>query len=133
MKPEQKIHLEFCDWLGYSYPDVYFDSDPSGLRVTPSIRNILMKTRSRHAHLDIIILEPRREWKGLIIELKSETPFKQNGELKSSDHLSDQAYTMSLLESKGYKCNWAWSVEQAQQISINYLGASTVPDEPLFP
>lgn len=131
-KPEEKLQKEVCAYLSSSYPNVYYQSDPSGLRVTAGLRTLLMKTRSNHAHLDITILEPCREFKALIIELKSESPFKLNGELKSDKHLLDQKITMDLLESKGYKCNWCWSLDQAKLILENYLGKPYVDDRPLF-
>lgn len=131
MNPELKIHLEFTDWLGSSYPDIYFVSDPSGLYVESwKTRKTLLKMRSRHAQLDIIVAEPRRQFIGLVIELKSATPFRLDGTLKSDRHLEDQQATMNLLESKGYKCNFAWSLEQAKQIAISYLGEPV--DQPLF-
>lgn len=131
-KPEEKLQKEVCKYIQSYYPNVYFMSDPSGLRVTPGLRDLLMKTRSNHAQLDLLIMEPCREFKALIIELKSESPFKLNGELRTDKHLADQKLTMELLESKGYKCSWCWSLEQAKLILENYLGKPYVDDRPLF-
>ena len=82
MKPEQQMHRSLCAWLKIAYPCAYFDSDPSGLRVSVGLRAILKSTRSNHAHLDLFIAEPRGQYHGMFIELKSKTPFKKDGTLK---------------------------------------------------
>lgn len=121
MKKEQGIHKAFCTYLKLQYPQVYFDSDPSGLRVSVGIRNILKATRSNHAHLDITILEPRKGYHGMIVELKSVTPFKKDGTLKKDDHLKDQAKTIANLTTRGYYVVQAWELDEAKRLVDEYL------------
>lgn len=123
-KSEQKLQIKLCSYIKNFYPNVYFSSDPSGLRVTPGLRSLLKATRSSHAQLDVTILEPSRcgLYHGLIIECKKETPYKQNGELKEDQHLKDQLATMNLLEFKGFRCQWCWDYETGVAILNGYLG-----------
>ena len=113
MKPEQQMHRSLCAWLKIAYPCAYFDSDPSGLRVSVGLRAILKSTRSNHAHLDLFIAEPRGQYHGMFIELKSKTPFKKDGTLKKDAHLESQAQTMANLTTRGYYCIHAWNVDDA--------------------
>jgi hypothetical protein len=72
---------------------------------------------------DLIILEPRGGYFGLFIELKVETPYKLNGEIKASkdDHLKLQAETIGRLNELGYKAFFAWSFDMAKQIIDDYM------------
>src|SRR3990172_5113194 len=95
-KPEQNLQKQLCQWLKLTYPNIYFMSDASGLRVNMGLRSLIKQTRSRHAALDLVILHPKYRFDGnrksilycgLIIELKKESPFKKDGSLKSDEHL----------------------------------------------
>ena len=130
MTPERKLHLKVCQHLKLFYPHVYFDSDPSGLKVSGLMATLLQKTRSDHKHLDITIYKKFRTYSGLIIELKAETIYKKDGQIKSSEHLDGQDKTKKLLESEGFKVEVAWEFEEVERILVDYLGAPIQePDE----
>lgn len=120
-QPERNLQKNVCLWLKQAYPHVYFMSDASGMRVSMGLRSLLKQTRSNHAALDLVILEPKGKYHGLIIELKKESPFKKNGELKNDQHLRDQETTMKLLFCRDYKIDWAWDFEQAKKIISEYV------------
>lgn len=123
-QPERHLQKAICKYLNIQYPNIYFDSDSSGIKVSWNTALLLQQTRSnRHAHLDLFIAEPSKDKKGLFIEIKSETPFKQNGELKTDKHLHDQFKTMEMLRSKGYHAVFVWTFEQAKEVLDFYLGA----------
>lgn len=130
-KSEQILQIKLCSYIKNFYPNVYFSSDPSGLRVTPGLRSLLKATRSRHAQLDITILEPRYGKMGLILELKKESPFKIGGkELKKDKHLQDQLVTMNHLYNKGFLCMWCWNIDDGINVLNEYLGPPVQePDE----
>ena len=67
--------------------------------------------------------EPRNEFSGLFIELKVETPFKKNGEIKAStnDHLKNQLESIEKLKAKGYFCCFSWGFDMTKDIIDNYL------------
>jgi hypothetical protein len=60
--------------------------------------------RSRGAHADMIILEPRGLYAGCILELKDVTknPFLLDGSLSYNSHVRDQALMLDRLKHKGY-------------------------------
>lgn len=129
-KSEQILQIKLCSYIKNFYPNVYFSSDPSGLRVTQGLRSLLKATRSKHAQLDVTILEPRNGKFGLILELKKESPFKSIGGLKSDRHLQDQWSTMNHLTIKGFLCMWCWSFNDGVDILNKYLGPPVQePDE----
>lgn len=121
MKPEQQMHRALCQWLKLAHPSIYFESDPSGLRVSVGLRAILKSTRSNHAHIDLFIAEPRGHYHGMFIELKSKTPFKKDGSLKKDEHLEAQAITMANLTTRGYHCIHAWTLNDAMEEINSYL------------
>lgn len=72
---------------------------------------------------DLLILEPRGRFCGLLIELKTETPFKKDGSIKASqnDHLKLQLQALIELSEKGYRTNFAWGFDMAKNIIDEYL------------
>ena len=128
-QPEKILHRKLCSYLKENYPEVYFFSDPSGLRVTPGLRIQLQQTHSAHPQLDLVILEPSLQYKALVLELKAESPYKKNGELLKSDHLEKQLKTMNFLKSKGYHCLFAWTEDMARAIFNEYLGLPVIVPE----
>ena|SRR3990167_294515 len=119
---EAKLQRAVCSWLGMQFPNVYFVSDPSSLGAGWStIRNI-QAGKSKHAHLDMIIMEPSATHNFLILEFKKESPYLQSGLLSTEKHVQDQLKTMELLRSKGGKCEFVWSLDRAIKIIEEYLG-----------
>ena len=72
---------------------------------------------------DIIIFRPNQKYHGLFIELKIDTPFRRDGEIKASqdDHLKKQLETLNQLEKLGYKAVFAWDFDQCKQIIDDYM------------
>ena len=70
---------------------------------------------------DLTIHEPKKGYHALFIELKVETPYKLNGELKKDAHLEGQAESMELLRQKGYWADFRWTFEEAKKIIDWYL------------
>lgn len=73
---------------------------------------------------DLLILKPVGKWSGLFIELKVETPYKRNGEIKASqnDHLKKQQQAMEDLTLDGYFATFGVGFDHAKKIIDNYLG-----------
>ena len=129
---EEKLQKSICEHMSIFYPHIYYFSDPSGIFASPRLRNLLHKTHSSHAQLDMIILEPSNQFNFLVLECKKETPYLKDGSLSTGEHIQKQKTSMDLLESKGGKCLFVWNLEQVKIILENYLGKSEVKDEPLF-
>lgn len=79
------------------------------------------KLRSSRAYPDLMILEPNIKFFALFIELKKETPFKENGQLKSNEHLQEQKKMIDKLNLRGYYACFGWDFEMIKKIIDNYL------------
>ena len=131
MKTLYKKQLEFelqkniCKFLSLQFPKVVFISDAtSGAKLTipQAVRNSLIQ-KSDFKIPDLQILEPNKDWHGLFLELKKETPYKKNGGIKASqnNHLDEQENSMKLLRAKGYLACFCWSFDQAKEIIEEYI------------
>lgn len=122
-QPEFALQSQICQWLSIQHPDILFLSDTVAsikLTIPQQVRNKKIQKEGFKCP-DLLIFEPRGGYKGLFIELKVETPFKKNGELKKSDHLEGQQKSIDDLIKKGYKACFSWGFEQTKAIIDNYL------------
>ena len=124
-QPEFLLQKQICQYLKNQYPKVIFLSDTIAivkLTAPQALRNKKIQ-KSNFKIPDLLILEPKKEFHGLFIELKKETPFKKNGEIKASqnDHLKKQLKSIEDLKNKGYNAQFSWSFEMTKKIIDNYL------------
>lgn len=125
MKHQPEFHLQrqVCNYLRLQFPKVLFMSDTIAsvkLNEQQALRNAYIQKKGFKCP-DVIIFEPRHGYSGLFIELKTETPYKLNGELKKSDHLEGQEKTMRDLRERGYFAEFAWSLEMAKDMIDKYF------------
>ena len=126
MKHEEfELQKSVARYLSYQYPEVDFLSDTiASVKLTDrqAGRNKLVQ-KNGFKTPDILILEPRKNYCGLFIELKIETPFKKDGTIKASqkDHLKLQHECLLKLTSKGYLCCFSWSFDMTKIIIDQYL------------
>jgi len=120
---EKQLHIGICKYIKIQYKNIYFLSDPSGLKMSIGMATQLKKTRSSHAQLDIVILEPNLKYKGLVLEVKKSKSdvFKKNGEYKGDKHFKDQLESRQHLIDKGYHVDFVYSVIGAIDILIRYM------------
>ena len=120
---EEKLQIAISTYLKVQYPDVYFMSDSSGLRLPMGLAVKAKKQRSKHAQLDLVILEPRDVFHGLIIELKrdSKEVYKQNGDFRKYEHVDAQNKNIRHLQSKRYASCYGFGFEDVKYIIDEYL------------
>ena len=120
---EYTQHKSVADYLKLQYPNVIFTSDSSGIRLTIGSAVKMLALKSRNKIPDLLILEPRGGFAGLIIEMKdvNKSPFKKDGELKADKHLIEQADTLKKLNKKGYSAVFAVGFDEAVIIINNYM------------
>jgi hypothetical protein len=122
---EFDLQVAVCRYLSYQYPDVQFLSDTiASLKLTAmqASRNKKIQ-KNGFSCPDLLILERRNKFGGLFIELKLQTPFKKDGNIKAStnDHLKRQLETIELLNKKGYKSCFSWGFDMTKEIIDDYL------------
>tara|TARA_R110000744_G_scaffold94453_2_gene182359 strand:+ start:1257 stop:1634 length:378 start_codon:yes stop_codon:yes gene_type:complete len=120
---EKRLHLAVCKYLKFQYPDIYFLSDPSGLKMSIGMATQLKKTRSKHAQLDVVILEPNETSNGLILEIKKDRNqvYKKDGELRNNEHVKKQSKSIAHLKNKDYICEYIFNLDEAIEIITKYL------------
>ena len=109
---EYDLQVAVCRYLSYQYPDVDYMSDTIAnlkLSKTQAGRNKKIQKNGFKCP-DLIIFEPRNNFSGLFIELKLQSPFKKDGQIKAStnDHLKGQLETIENLNKKGYSAHFSW-------------------------
>ena len=120
MKAEENLQIAVCNYLRLQYPDVIFTSESSGVRLTMGQAVKAKKMRSGDKLPDLWILEPRNGYHGLMIELKSEWPFKKNGDAKT-EHVAKQMETIRRLVAKGYSAYLVTGFDAAKAIIDCYF------------
>lgn len=123
--PEYELQKAVCKYLDLQYRNVLYLSDTvASIQLTKpqQARNKAIQKQGFKCP-DLLILEPRKGYAGLLIELKVITPFKKNGEIKASqnDHLKLQHETLIALSCKGYKTCFAWSFDMVKAIIDDYM------------
>lgn len=132
---EQQLHKQICDYLLLQYPKVLFNTDMSGVKLPKGLAVKASKLRSHKGMPDIQIFESSGkmvvkydsidlvvfQFSGLFLEVKKETPYKKNGELKSDEHLKEQDNLHKLLRKQGYFVSFVWTFEMAKKIIDDYL------------
>lgn len=116
---EEQLHKQICTYL--KLKGVLFNTDLSGIKMSIGQARKIKKLRSSRGFPDIVIYEPTQSYHGLFLEVKKESPYKKNGELKKNEHLQEQQYMIGELEMRGYKAYFVWDFDQAKKIIDNYL------------
>ena len=124
-QPEFELQKAICSYISIAYPNVMFLSDTVAsikLTIPQQARNKAIQ-KNGFKTPDLLIFEPRNEYCGLFIELKTESPFKRNGVIKASqnDHLLLQSKSLFDLHCKGYYTCFSWTFEMTKKIIDEYL------------
>ena len=124
-QPEFELQKAICSYISIQYPNVMFLSDTvASIKLTrpQQARNKAIQ-KNGFKTPDLLIFEPRNEYCGLFIELKTESPFKKNGEIKASqnDHLLLQSKSLFKLHDVGYYTCFSWTFEMTKKIIDNFL------------
>ncbi len=120
---EYQLQKQVCEYLQLQYPEVLFLSDTiasTRLTIPQANRNKAIQKKGFKCP-DLIILEPNKIYKGLFIELKTESPYKKDNTLKRSDHLEGQKLTMLELYEKGYWAQFSWGFEMTKDVIDAYM------------
>lgn len=122
-QPEFDLQKRVCAYLRAAHPSVLFMSDTiASLKLTKfqAIRNSqIQKTGFKTP--DLLIFLPKGNYHGLFIELKVDSPYKQNGELKGNKHIKEQSETIAKLKKLGYYADFQWNFNDIVKLIDWYL------------
>jgi hypothetical protein len=123
-QPEWALQVQICDYLRRAYPNVRFLSDVKAavkLTIPQSVR--LKKVQADDfACPDLMIFAARHGKHALFMELKASSPFKQDGTLRTDEHLSRQMAALKALVAEGYWASFVWDFDTARASIDWYLG-----------
>jgi len=119
---EKSLHFQVCEYLRLQYPNVIFNTDLSGIRLTMGQSVQAKKLRSSNGFPDLVIYQKSRDWYALMIELKREGTRieKKSGEL-ANEHIKEQAIMHRNLIVQGYLAQFAVGFKQAKELIDWYL------------
>lgn len=119
---EKSEHQAVCNYIHYQYPDVLFNTDLSGIKMSMGQAIQIKPLRSGKGYPDIMIFEPRAGKHGLFIELKrtGEKIFNKLGQYKT-EHLEEQAEMIKKLNERGYYATFCIGADEAISIIDWYL------------
>ena len=120
---EYQLQKDVCRYISLRYPKVLFLSDTIGnvkLTMLQAARNKAIQ-KTGFACPDLLILQPNKEYKGLFIELKKDSPFKKDGTLYKNAHLEEQQDAINKLNNLGYKALFAWEYVSITKLIDSYL------------
>lgn len=123
-KPKEKnIHTQVATYIKMQYPDVLFNSDAAGVRLTLGQAIQMKKLRSGNGFPDLMIFEPRGDFFGLFIELKreGERVWLKDNSLSTDEHIREQHGMLKDLNERGYFATFACGFEEAKEIIDSYL------------
>lgn len=138
---EEQLQKQIIDYIKLQYPKAMFKADLNGIKLTAGQAAKLAKQKSDRGFPDIEILQTAGkklidvklvngeivrnvvvfQFAGLFLEVKKETPFKKNGELKSGEHLREQNEIHKRLRKQGYCAVFVWSFDMAKNVIDDYL------------
>src|SRR4030067_107548 len=92
MRANKEYHIckQVSKYLRFQYPQLIFHYDLAGLNLSKSQAGMMKEIQGKRGFPDLMVCQPSGIYSGLFIEIKTETPFKKNGELKKNEHSSDQ-------------------------------------------
>lgn len=120
---EQDVQIVVSRYIQIQYPDVIFCSESSGIRLNMGQAKRLKAMRSIDCKLpDMLIFEPRGNYKGLFLELKrdGEKVYREDG-APYAGHVAEQHKTLERLRGKGYHAEFAVGSQDAIAIIDNYM------------
>jgi len=126
---EEDLQAMCVQWIEHRYPELselfYFHAF-QGMKFPNKYRwNIIAKAKKlgglKKNILDFQFNKNNGKYSSLFIELKIESPFLKNGELKKDEHLAAQYNTINLLKLEGHYACFCWTFDQFKTIVENYM------------
>jgi hypothetical protein len=119
---EKSLHLQVCEYLKLQYPNVIFNTDLSGIRLTMGQAVQAKKLRSSNGFPDLVIYENRMDYPALFIELKREGErIYKKDRTPVNEHIAEQIEMIKKLKRRGFMAHIVLGFEQAKELIDWYL------------
>lgn len=132
---EHQLYEKVARYLQMYYPDVIYRFDlAADLKLTVGQASKHKRLHPKRGYPDLFVAEPRVikrvMYYGLFIELKKDgTRLRKKDGSPASEHIAEQARTLTALWKKGYQAVFAVGFEEAKKIIDDYLGGSNGKDD----
>ena len=124
---EKKIQTDLSDWIKDTYPELEFFNDiASGMKLTIGQAVLAQRWRSSPSFPDTYILEPRKGYAALFLELKicHEDVYLMNGEISSKKHIQAQNKKHIKLREKGFLTVFSPGLRYSKELIRWYMDDS---------
>lgn len=124
-KEEENLQLAVSRYINLQYPNVLFTSDASGLKLPIGLASKWKAQRCAKWKIpDMIILEPRHRFAGLILELKKSVKelYRKDGTIRQDSHVIEQQKSLEYLCNRGYYAQFVCGFDEAKKVIDWYLG-----------
>lgn len=121
---ERNLHKTITDYVKYQYPDVIFITDASGNYMPGKNRGAIFSALKSDSGIpDLLILEPRGKFHGLLLEIKGEGArlYLRDGSLSKDKHIQKQHLVICRLKGKGYAAMFVQGFDQAKFVIDKYM------------
>lgn len=122
-QPEFELQAALSHYLRAQFPGVPFLSDVrASLKLTIPQQVRAKKIQADgFACPDMVIFIPKNGGGAMFLELKAETPWRRDSDLKKGEHLARQWETIQRLRELGYHADFYWDFEMAKAAIREYL------------
>jgi len=123
VRPEDRLHLDLCEWLDKAYPNVEFRTDGGGLMLSPGAAKKYARMQKRRAFPDLFLPEPRWPYHGMYLEIKTshDKVFRKDGSYRQVKHIREQLEVLELLNVRGYYAVFGCGWDNCIVLIQNYL------------
>jgi hypothetical protein len=121
---EKDLHTKVCNFIRTKYPEAIFRTDfGAGMPMSIGMARRQKVLQSHSGYPDLFIAEPRGNYSGLFLELKTESNkvFKKDGTLLANAHHEEQAKMLTMLYARGFQAKFAIGYEDAVNKIKEYL------------
>ena len=120
---EYNLHKAVVMYINMKYPKALYHSDLSGVKMSMGTIRKMAALNKYRGFPDLILYEKNMKYIGLVMELKKEgsSPFKKNGDLKTSEHLDNQVFWLNHLAKLGFKTSFVVGVPEAIKTIDDYF------------
>lgn len=121
---EKILTGQVAQYIQLVYPEVYYHIDfGSGCKLTMG-QAVQNKKLNKRAYPDLTILEARKGFHGLCLELKKDGTkiyLKDELTLVADKHIREQAEVLQGLRDRGYSANFGIGFDECKMIIDSYL------------
>lgn len=124
---EESVHAQFVEYIKINHPDIIFNTDLAGLKLSIGLAKKIKQLRSSNGFPDVVIYEKGtvkgKCYNGLFIELKRDGVrlYKRDGTRVKNEHFDEQHEMHDKLKERGYYACFAIGLNEAITILNTYL------------